>query len=104
MEKVERVLKRVNDSFFDIYQKDKRVTKLFEKVSNKTATYTDAAEYAIRVGDSLAKAYKSNLEISLMEYETALQLLNDPLNKNYDLITRYCENVQGILNKKFGMT
>lgn len=103
MDSLEVLLEKIRESFFAYYEKDRRITGLFNKIRDGTATYVEAHEFAVRVGNDLAKAYKINLEPKLMEYEEAMTLLQDPLRGNYDLISKYCEEVQSILNQKYGL-
>lgn len=90
----------VLESFYSNYNSNKKISRLFQKVRDGTATYAQANEYAIEIGNILAKAYKANIPIKTMVYDEALSLLDDPLTNNYDLISSYCESVQNIMNKK----
>ena len=104
MENLEKLLAGIKKSFFDFYGKDKKVSGLYKRVRDGTANYDQAHEFAVCVGNCLAKAYKSNLELSMMDYETALSLLNDPLKRNHDIISKFCYEVQTILNNRYGLS
>lgn len=99
----EKILSNITDSFFKNYESDKKITALYKKIRDGTATYDDAGNFAVRVGNNLAKAYKSNLELELMDYDSALYYLDAPLRNNYKLISDYSIKTQNILNKKFGI-
>lgn len=103
MTELEAMLEKIKESFFAYYEKDKRITSLFNKIRDGTASYTEAHEFAVRVGNDLAKAYKINLDSRLYGYEEARMLLRDPLEKNYELIADYCQQVQTILNQQYGL-
>lgn len=100
---VDATLKAVVDSFYSKYNDNKKLSRLYQKVRDGTATYAQANEYAIEVGNILAKSYRANLPTETMDFETALKLLNNPMNNNYKLISSYCDSVQSILNGKYRM-
>lgn len=100
---VDATLKAVSDSFYADYNKNKKLSRLYQKVRDGTATYKQANDFAIEVGNILVKSYKSNLETESMDFATALKLLNNPMNNNYKLISEYCDSVQSILNGKYRM-
>lgn len=93
----------VVDSFYKNYNNNKKISSLYQKVRDGTATYDQANQYAIEVGNILAKAYKLNIPAEKMTYEKAMELLSSPLNNNYELISKYCESVQKIMNEKYNM-
>lgn len=100
---MDNILENITDSFFKNYESDKKITALYKKIRDGTATYDDAGTYAVRIGNCLAKAYKSNLELELIDYDTAVHYLKSPLQTNYKLISEYSAKTQDILNKKFGI-
>lgn len=100
---VESILVDVNDSFYSSYENSKKITSLFAKARDGTATYLQVNEYAIEVGNLLGKAYRLNLPTQAFDYDTALKLLESPLANNYTLITRYGERIQKAMNLKEGM-
>lgn len=99
----EKLIKSISDSFYRYYNADKRITGLYKRVRDGTATFAEANEYAVKCGNLLAKAYKQSLEVSMMDYDTALQLVQSPLLNNYSMISKYCGSVQDIMNRKYGM-
>lgn len=79
---------------------NKKISSLYKKVRDGTATYLEANRFAVEVGNILAKSYRLNLDVESMDYETALKLLTGPLTNNYELITKYCDTVQDNAYKK----
>lgn len=96
----EAILKNVTDSFYRNYNSNKKISSLYKKVRDGTATYDQANQFAIELGNILAKSYKLNIPIEAMTYDQAMELLTGPLGRNYTLISTYCADVQTIMNKK----
>lgn len=72
------------------------------------ATYKEADEYAVAVGDMLAKSYEANitqdlLPLGKMDYETAAEVVRPPLELDYDIISQYVAEIQKALNTQAGL-
>lgn len=98
---MEVLTNNVVDSFYRNYNSNNRISSLYKKIRDGTATYTQANQFAIEVGNILAKSYKLNIPAETMTYEKAMELLSGPLANNYDLISKYCVSVQNIMNTKY---
>lgn len=84
--------------------KSKRLEDLTRLVREGKATYTQANEFALELGNLLSQAYKVNLPIeTLFTYDEASRLINKPMRGVCEEIADYCEKVQGILNKRAGL-
>lgn len=96
----------------EIHKKFKSKTSQSEKLKillallkNKKATYLDANDFAIELGQILASTFEDVLKPSVMpegkmHYNIANRVLNDTLKNNYKLITKFTTSVQGELNRQ----
>ena len=48
-----------------------KIKSLDAKIRNRTATYRDAQEYAIKVSELMSEALLSNLSADMLQYRTA---------------------------------
>lgn len=102
------LLKKIQNHFHSEYANNDLIKRLFVKIQNGTATYKEANEFAIEVGDILARAYKSNLSSSVlpdgkMYYNIAKSILNPTMENNYNLITNVTNQIQTSLNSAAGI-
>lgn len=98
------LLKKIQGDFQSEFDKSKVIAELYAKVRDGTATYKEANQFAIEVGDILAGAYKNNLSSSVlpegkMYYNIAQRILNPTMKNNYNLITEVTDQVQQSLNE-----
>lgn len=97
------LLQKIKDEFEKTRLDSEILEELLEKLEENKANYLDANQYAIEIGEILAKvlgAYLSNesLPDGKMYYNIAKRLLEDVLGRNYDLVSDYTEKVQEDLN------
>ena len=97
------LLKKIQDDFNNQFDNNKVIAGLYEKVRDGTATYLEANEFAIEVGDILASAYKSNLSSDVlpdgrMYYNIAQRIIDPTMRNNYSLIADVTNQVQKSLN------
>lgn len=102
------LLKNIQKDFQSRFDKSETISSLYAKVRDGTATYKEANEFAIEVGNILADAYKKNLSSDVlpdgkMYYNIAERILNPTMKNNYKLITDVTEQVQQKLNKDAGI-
>lgn len=98
------LLKKIQDDFQKNFDKSAVISDLYKKVRDGTATYKEANEFAIEIGDILAGAFKSNLSSNVlpngrMYYNIAQRIIEPTMKNNYDLITDVTNQVQTSLNK-----
>lgn len=98
------LLECIQKDFRTEFDKSKMITELYARVRDGTATYVEANDFAIEVGDILSGAYKRNLSSSVlpdgkMYYNIAQRILNPTMENNYHLITDVTNQVQESLNK-----
>ena len=97
------LLEMIQKSFNLDYSQSSKIENCLKKLEQKKADYATAQEYAIEVGEILAKAFgniqSSDLPNEKMYYNIAKKLIEPTLTKNYELINDYSMSVQAILNK-----
>lgn len=86
----------------------KIIRELYRKVEQGNATYKEANEFAIEVGELLSGSFKKNLSSSVlpngrMYYNVADRIIRDTLGNNYELVADISAKIQEILNKKAGI-
>lgn len=77
-------------------------------LKSKKADYLNVNDFAIEVGEILAGVFKDSITTdvlpdSKMYYNIAERILNQTLQKNYELISNYAADVQTILNHEAGL-
>ena len=102
------LLKKIQEDFQQQFDKSEVITGLYAKVRDGTATYTEANEFAIEVGEILANTYQKNLSSSVlpdghMYYNIANKIITPTMTNNYDLVTGITGDIQTALNKKAGI-
>ncbi len=91
---------------FKLKTKESRIIKeKLKALKNKRATYQDANDFAIELGDILASAFSSNIRTEdlpdgKMYYNIAKRLIEPNMVRNYELVGDYARLVQESLNKQ----
>lgn len=98
------LLKKITEEFDSLFNKSGLITKLYARVRDGTATYQDANDIAVEVGQILGKAYKDNLSADIlpdgrMYYNIADRVITPTMTNNYELITEVTDHVQKSLNE-----
>lgn len=99
------LLEALKNDFRNKFNSSKKIEKLNELLLENKASYKEANEYAIEVGDILAEVFKNNLKAEMlpdnkMYYNIAKKVIEPNLNSNYDLISEYSKVVQSLMNEK----
>ena len=103
-----KLLKKIQDDFKNKFDNSKIIRELYRKVEQGNATYKEANEFAIEVGELLSGSFKKNLSSSVlpngrMYYNVADRIIRDTLGNNYELVADISAKIQEILNKKAGI-
>lgn len=103
-----KLLSQIRKDFQEMLDKSNLITKLYARVRDGTATYTEANDFAIEVGKILAKAYGNNLSSDVlpegkMFYNIAQRIIVPTMKNNYTLITNVTKQVQKSLNVEAGI-
>ena len=102
------LLKKIQDDFKKEFDQSKVISDLYARVRDGTATYDEANDFAIEVGEILANAYQKNLSANVlpdgrMYYNIANRIIPQTMTNNYNLITEVTKQVQESLNKSAGI-
>lgn len=105
---VPSLLESIQNEFKDRWKKNQTVAKTWKKIKNKTATYEDANDFAVAVGEMLEQSYKrfisaDTLPEGRMWYNIATRILEPTLHNNYELISQVCEEAQATVNEQSGI-
>lgn len=103
------LLSEIEKEFDSAMKNNRKITELYEKVRDGTATYREANDFAIEVGESLAAAFKRSLSSDVlpdgkMYYNIANRIIPETLQHNYELISEAATQVQEALNSHAGIS
>ncbi|PKY92993.1 hypothetical protein [Facklamia hominis] len=85
------------------------MNQIKKKIQNKTATYHEANQFSIEVGEALAKVFQEHLsEDQLpngrMYYNIAKKVVDPMMHQNYDLIAENTSDIQNLLNRQANLS
>lgn len=105
---VPELLDRIQRDFNTELARNRKLSRIRKKIDDGLATYADANDYAIEVGEILARSYKKNITVDAlpdgqMYYNIAERILNPTLENNHYLIARTSAEIQETLNKSVGI-
>ena len=98
------LLEEVQDNFGQEFGKSEVIVKALKTLEAKKATYANANDFAIEVGEILSKALTTSvtadkLPDGKMYYNIAKRLLEPVLQQNHELVADYSSKVQTVLNE-----
>lgn len=99
------LLLKIQQTFQASIEQNMRIKELYRLLELRKATYQEANEYALLVGEALADAFKKHvrsdsLPNGRMYYNIAERILKSTLGHNHELIADYSVEVQKAINKK----
>lgn len=99
------LLEEIQKEFDSLYRKNKKIQKLLEIINSGKGTYEEANEYAIEVGEILAKCYSDCITEEIlpdakMYYNIAKRTIEPTMQNNFDLISNVSVSAQEALNQK----
>lgn len=102
---VPSLLKKIKSKFEGARLDSEVLKDLLSKLYHSKASYLDANQYAIEIGEILSKALGASLTNETlpdgkMYYNIAQRVLTDVLGRNYELVSDYAEQVQKNLNSE----
>lgn len=102
---VPSLLKKIKSEFEGARLDNEVLKDLLSKLHNSKASYLDANQYAIEIGEILSKALGASLTNETlpdgkMYYNIAQRVLTDVLGRNHELVSDYAEQVQKNLNSE----
>ena len=93
----------IREPLIEAIRNDRKATQLYELIQNKTGTYNTASEYAIRVGECLARILRKNAPFeSIAEWDLE-NLIPQALGLDHEHVVQVCEQVQLTLNADAGL-
>lgn len=102
---VPSLLKKIKSEFEGASLDSEVLKDLLSKLHHSKASYLDANQYAIEIGEILSKALGASLTNETlpdgkMYYNIAQRVLTDVLGRNHELVSDYAEQVQKNLNSE----
>lgn len=102
---VPSLLKKIKSEFEGARLDSEVLKDLLSKLHHSKASYLDANQYAIEIGEILSKILGASLTNETlpdgkMYYNIAQRVLTDVLGRNYELVSDYTEQVQKNLNSE----
>ena len=102
------LLEAIKRDFNSACESSEKIAALLGKIKTGTATYSDANDYAVELGDILASAYKNNITSAVlpdgqMYYNIAKRIIEPTMSDNYNLIADASVQVQKSLNEAAGI-
>lgn len=102
---VPSLLKKIKSEFEGARLDSEVLKDLLSKLHHNKASYLDANQYAIEIGEILSKALGASLTNETlpdgkMYYNIAQRVLTDVLGRNHELVSDYTEQVQKNLNSE----
>ena len=99
------LLKKIKSEFEGARIDSEVLKDLLSKLHHSKASYLDANQYAIEIGEILSKALGASLTNETlpdgkMYYNIAQRVLTDVLGRNHELVSDYTEQVQKNLNSE----
>lgn len=105
---VPELLELIKTEFDEKVYNSEVVNKAIQALTDKRATYKDAHEFAIEIGEILSGVLNAHITVEKlpngkMYFNIADRVLNTTLKKNFDKITSYAIDVQTELNHGAGL-
>ena len=102
------ILEKTKNEFNLRFIDNKKIEKLNRLLLDKKATYQEANELAVEVGEILKDVFGENITESILEdgvltEEIANILVRPNMMRNYDIVSTYSTDVQQLLNRQSGV-
>lgn len=102
------LLQKVQAEFQKQIDASEKIKKFYEKVRDGTATYKDANEFAIEVGEALSSSFGKHISSDMlpdgkMYFNIADRVVRIPLENNYEIVADAAAEVQDLLNQSAGI-
>lgn len=105
---VPKLLETIEKEFDEKTLSSAKIKKALQSLRDNKATYEDASEFAIEVGEILSDVLRKNITVKIlpdgkMYYNIADRILNPAMSKNYNLISDFTVDIQTELNHQAGL-
>lgn len=102
------LLLRIQASFRKNTNQNQEIQAILQKIEEGAATYRDAEQYALQIGEALSQAFVENLGADAlpdgrMYYNIADRVLRPLLEEDHAVVSEVDRMVQESLNKKAGI-
>lgn len=102
------LLLRIRASFRQTMEADPAIQALLKKIEEGNATYRDAEQYALQIGEALSQAFVKNLGTDVlpdgrMYYNIADRVLRPMLEEDHAAVSEAAKMVQESMNRKAGI-
>lgn len=100
-----KLYEEIKREFDSKIEKSKKLSVLVEKLSDGTATYKEAHEFAIESGEILSQVFQNNISSSVLPdgklyYNIADRIIRPMMGDLYEGVADYAKDVQALLNKQ----
>jgi hypothetical protein len=94
--------------FEERFSKDATIQRLYKKIQEHKADYSDANEFAVRTGELCAEVMQKNITSEALPdgrlyYNIAERTVRPMLINNHDIVSQICVQVQKDLNDNAGL-
>lgn len=105
---VPELLENIQRDFNTAIGRSAKLKNIQAMIENGTATYLQANEYAVEVGEILARTFKIHIKSEVlpdgkMYYNIAERILNPTLSNNHIIVAAVSAEIQEQLNKSVGL-
>lgn len=105
---VPALLELIENDFNEKTYNSEVLRKAIQALRDKKATYQNANEFAIEIGEILAEVLNTHITVETLPngkiyFNIADRIMNSTMKKNFDLITGYAIDVQTELNHAAGL-
>lgn len=102
------LLETIQKDFNYEIKRNTKLKRIRELIDDGKATYIEANEYAIEVGEILAKVFKRHIKSDVlpdgkMYFNIAERILNPTLSNNYQMVAKMSAEIQEVLNQSAGL-
>src|SRR5690625_3785506 len=105
---VPELLELIERDFNNAISKSNKLKQLREVIDSGKATYKQANEYAIEVGEILSRVYAEHIKSEVlpdgkMYYNIAERIITPTLTNNHEIVASVSAEIQEQLNKSIGI-
>lgn len=105
---VPELLENIERDFNTAIGRNNKLRSIREMIDNGTATYRQANEYAVEVGEILSRTFEAHITSETlpdgkMYYNIADRILNPTLSNNHIIVAGVAASIQDILNQSVGL-
>ena len=102
------LLEQIREAFSRNIEESDEIQRLYQAIQAGTATYAEAEQYGIAVGEALAQAFReylssADLPHGKLYYNLADRVVRPLIEEDFDLVAAAAAQVQKSLNEKAGI-